>query len=174
VASIAGAVAALTRLGPPTDVPAGALGYMVFEHKGSLVALRGVTTDVSSDGPELEFVVIDGVQLPERRAGERVELSARVRMFPPGLGDDADAAVESVTSNISSSGALVERRPGLGDGPDFKLELFLGGDPAPIRCGAELARFTPTHLGIKFTDMQEADRVRVGGVIFRLQRIGSG
>jgi hypothetical protein len=169
VASVQGAVATLTRIEElPPDVLAqftpGALGYLLFEHRGNMVGLKGIATADSGEGSELAFVVIDGVQLPERRSGERVHIGARARVAP--AGGDAAAGIETAATNVSVGGVLIERPAGLGGGP-FRLEIVLDGDDAPIRCEAATVRQTSTHIAMKFTDIEDADRVRLAGVIRR-------
>jgi hypothetical protein len=170
VASVTGAVATLIRDDAGSAaLPPAATGHLVFEHHGSLVALRGIAASLSTDEPKIEFVVIDNVVLPERRAAERIPLAATMRLRPGRPEGDGGAAVETVTADISITGALVERRPGLELG-EFAIELCFGPDPAPISCHAELVRQTPTHIGLKFVDMLEPDRAHLAGIIFRHQR----
>jgi hypothetical protein len=171
IASVTGSVATLTcdqdcwwiakALAPA------AAGHLVFVHKGSLVALRGIAAIPSTDEPTLEFVVIDNVVLPERRAAERIPLAARARL---GRVAGADVIVETATADISLSGALVVRVPGIEVGQQRTLELVLNSDPRPINCTAEVVRETPTHLGLRFVEMTEEDRTRLAGIIFRYQR----
>ncbi|HTP23790.1 MAG TPA: hypothetical protein VMJ65_29575 [Solirubrobacteraceae bacterium] len=71
VASVQGAVATLTQVdGIPSELldrfNPGAVGYLLFEHRGTMIALKGITTAIATDGPDLAFVVTDRVvQLPE-------------------------------------------------------------------------------------------------------------
>lgn len=174
VASVQGAVATLTRIGePPPELldklTPGALGYLLFEHRGAMTALKGIATISPAEPAELAFVVIDGVQLPERRYAERVRLSALARVSAP---DSDDAGIETTAANVSAGGVLLERHAGLGEGPRYRLELTLAGDEAPIRCDATIARETPTHIALKFTDIQDADRIRLAGMI-RHQALGA-
>jgi hypothetical protein len=78
--------------------------------------------------------------------------------------------VATVTSNLSMGGALLLKRPGLGDVSRWRVELFLPGDPEHVHCEAVLARETPTHLGVRLVNVQEADQVRIAGVLAGLQR----
>lgn len=70
IGSVEGAVATLTLVdGVPSDLldrfNPGVLGYLLFEH-GRMTALKGITTAIATDGPDLAFVVTDRVvQLPE-------------------------------------------------------------------------------------------------------------
>ncbi|HUA45306.1 MAG TPA: PilZ domain-containing protein [Solirubrobacteraceae bacterium] len=170
VASVTGAVATLIREHEPAEsLPPAATGHLVFEHHGSLVALRGIAASLSSDEPKIEFVVIDNVVLPERRAAERIPLAAAVRLSPVGPGDDQNAGIDTITADISITGALVERRPGRWP-QELAMEIRFDPDPAPIACHAEPVRTTPTHIGLKFVDMPEPDRARLAGIIFRYQR----
>jgi PilZ domain len=147
----------------------GSLCFLTFEHNRAPVALRGVAL-AAAGSEELEFVVVDGIQVAERRSAERTPLVTAVRATPMG-GDGRDGeAVGTVTSNLSMGGALLLKRPGLGSGPRWKIELFLPGDPDHVHCEAELARETPTHLGVRLMNMQEADQLRVAAVLAGLQR----
>jgi hypothetical protein len=170
VAAVTGAVATLIRQQEAAEpLPPAATGHLVFEHHGSLVALRGIAASLSTDEPTIEFVVIDNVVLPERRAAERIPLAAAVRLWPAGAENDQSAAIETVTADISITGALLERRSGLGR-DKLAMELRFNPDPVPISCHAQPVRETPTHLGLKFVDMPESDRARLAGIIFRYQR----
>jgi hypothetical protein len=170
VASVTGAVATLMREGEADEsLPPAATGHLVFEHHGSLVALRGIAASLSADEPKIEFVVIDNVVLPERRAAERIPLAAAARLWAPGLEDDATARIDTITTDLSITGALVERRAGLGS-EELAMELRFNPDPAPITCRAQPVRETRTHVGLKFVDMPEPDRARLAGIIFRYQR----
>ncbi len=66
---------------------------------------------------------------------------------------------------MSIGGVLIERPAGLGDGPDFRLELSLDQDPEPIRCRATVVRATPTHVALRFVDIADTDRIRLAGLI---------
>ena len=169
VGSVTGAVATLARENAGGEpLPPAATGHLVFEYHGSLVALRGIAASLS-DEPTIEFVVIDNVVLPERRAAERIPLIATVRLSPTESPGDETAFINSVTADISITGALVERRPGLG--PErLAMELRFNHDPAPISCHAQPVRETASHVGMKFVDMPEPDRARLAGIIFRYQR----
>ena len=95
VAAVQGGVATLTRAYELASelvgkLTTGAFGYLLFEDRGSMTALKGIATISPSEPAELAFVVIDGVQLPERRLSERVPVSALARISPadggaPGL-----------------------------------------------------------------------------------------
>jgi hypothetical protein len=167
VAAVQGSVATLRRT---TEVPAevldkftpGALGYLLFEHHGAKTALKGIATAGQDQQASLAFVVIDGVQLPERRAAERVRLGALARISADG---ESGASVEATAANVSIGGVLIERPAGLADGPDFRLELSLEQDPEPIRCRATVVRATRTHVALRFIDITDADRIRLAGLI---------
>jgi hypothetical protein len=144
------------------------MGFMMFDHRGSPVALRGAAcSDAGSS--ILEFVVLDGVQVPERRDTNRVPFSIPVRVTT--TPDDSQAAViETSSSNLSITGVLLERRPGLGTGPRWKIELLVPGGGPPICCGALVARQTPTHIGVAFTELQHADHVRLTAILAERER----
>lgn len=167
VAAVQGSVATLRRI---TELPdevlekftPGTLGYLLFEHHGAKTALKGIATAGQDQQASLAFVVIDGVQLPERRAAERVRLGAVARISADG---ESGESVEATAANVSIGGVLIERPAGLADGPDFRLELSLDQDPEPIRCRATVVRATPTHVALKFVDIADADRIRLAGLI---------
>src|SRR5262249_25873537 len=104
------------------------------------------------------------VQLPERRSAERVELSALARMFLPDSDGDG-GCVETPLANVSTSGLLVERHPGLDERAQFRLELLIDGDAAPICCDVAVARRTATPLGMRLVNMPEADQARLAEII---------
>ena len=172
VGAVEGSVATLAAVGPigaellDSFTPAG-LGYLVFEHRGTMTALKGIATAGASDGPELAFVVTDGVQLPERRSNGRVPLTVPAKLSRSGVDPDG-VFIETATADVSATGVLVERRVGLDAGGEFTLELLLEPDAAPIRCGVVVARRTPTHVGMRFTDIEDADRARLAGLIHQL------
>ncbi len=142
----------------------GELGYLLFQHRGAMTALKGIATANPTDPSELAFVVIDGVQLPERRAAQRFQVGALARISPSAGADQAEG-VEATAANVSVSGVLIERPAGLAEGPGFRLELVLEDDATPIRCAASVVRETPTHIALKFTDIADADRIRLAGMI---------
>jgi len=167
VASVTGAVATLNRDDHPfASLPPAANGHLVFEHQGTLVALQGIAASLSQEDPKIEFVVIDNVVLPERRAAERIPVAAAVRMWP--AGQEADA-IETLTTDVSITGALIERRPGLG-AQVLAMELRFEPEGAIVTCQGQPVRETPSHLGVKFMNMPPADRARLAGIIFRHQR----
>jgi hypothetical protein len=135
-------------------------GYLVFDHDGRQVALKGIAAPDANEETELLFVVIDGVQLPERRSAERVQIDARARLFPAGR-----EYVETHLADLSISGMRVERHPGLDVDVRYRLELYIGYEPTPIRCDAEVARRTPTHIGMKFIDVQDTDRALLAAIV---------
>jgi hypothetical protein len=170
VASVTGAVATLMLEQQPEEpLPPASTGHLVFEHHGSLVALRGIAASLSTDEPKIEFVVVDNVVLPERRAAERIPLAATVRLSAVAGENDQTPSITTITADISITGALVERRAGLGS-QALAMEIRFDADPTPITCRAQPVRDTPTHVGMKFVDMPEADRARLAGIIFRYQR----
>jgi PAS domain S-box-containing protein len=137
---------------------AGALAFLTFEHFGASVALRGAARAVS-DGAAIEFVVLDGVELAERRKGPRVALETRVRAVLLADGVSA-AAIDTLTADLSIGGALLKRQRGLGEGP-WQIELFLPGDRTPVRCAASLVRQTASHLSVAFAEIEDVDLIRL-------------
>jgi hypothetical protein len=77
VSSVLGPVATLERpdgLAPPVRkrLTPGSLGFLVFDHQDAPVALRGVARAVPKS-PTIEFIVIDGIQIAERRTAARAD-----------------------------------------------------------------------------------------------------
>lgn len=100
--------------------------------------------------------------IAERRTALRVALETPVRAIL--VDDDRADVVETVTVNVSTTGALLEHVPGLGDGP-WRIQLFLPGDGTPLCCTATLARRTDHHFGVAFADVKAADVSRLESVI---------
>jgi PilZ domain len=139
-------------------------GYLVFEHAGGRIALKGIAAPDANEPTELLFVVIDGVQLPERRSAERVEVEANARLFfqPPSADREY---VETALADLSISGMRVERHPSLDVETRYRLELYIGDESTPIRCHAEVARRTATHVGMKFVELEDSDRALLAAIV---------
>jgi c-di-GMP-binding flagellar brake protein YcgR len=174
VQAVQGPVATLTPDGEvPADVQSrlasGSLCFLTFEHGRAPVALRGVALK-DAERDELEFVVVDGIQVAERRSAERTPLVTAVKATPVLADGSSGQTVSTVTSNLSMGGALLLKRPGLSEVSKWRVEIFLPGVSEHVHCEAVLARETPTHLGVRFINVQEADQLRVAGVLAGLQR----
>ena len=174
VQSVQGPVATLV---PEREIPeevqtrlaSGSLCFLTFEHGRAPVALRGVALK-EADRDELEFVVVDGIQVAERRSAERTPLVTAVKATPVAADGTDGQTVSTVTSNLSMGGALLLKRPGLGEVSKWRVELFLPGVSEHVHCDAVLARETPTHLGVRLINLQEADQLRIAGILAGLQR----
>src|SRR5437870_5199957 len=89
IGSVHGPVATLAPANAIADrarerLTPGSLGFMVFRHHGTPVGLRGVVRADPTDEQNVEFVVIDGIQVAERRNAERVAMITPVRAIPEG------------------------------------------------------------------------------------------
>ena len=156
VATVAPCDAIATRV--QNMLSTGALGFLTFDHQGAPIALRGAA-QASCEGAAIEFVVLDGVQLEQRRRAPRVALETPVRVVL--LANERTAApIETLTADLSVGGALLKRQPGLGNGP-WQIELFLPAEPTPVRCTASLARHSADHLAVAFADIEDADLTRI-------------
>jgi c-di-GMP-binding flagellar brake protein YcgR len=174
VQSVQGPVATLIPLGEVPDevqtrLTSGSLCFLTFEHGRAPVALRGVALK-EADRDELEFVVVDGIQVAERRSAERTPLVTAVKATPVEADGTPGQTVSTVTSNLSMGGALLLKRPGLSEVSKWRVELFLPGASEHVHCEAVLARETPTHFGVRFVSMQEADQLRIASLLASLQR----
>ena len=150
---------------------AGSPGYLSFTHNGKLVALRGVVSSAAASGAEVYFVVTDGVQVPQRRVAERVPLITHAQLSTlDEQGNAVGPTTDTVTANLSSSGALIALRPGIGDATRFAVQFFFGRERTPVRCDAALARRTATHIGVGFTHIEDADRQRLAEILADFER----
>src|SRR5512142_495874 len=116
VRSVDGAIATLGQLGGVAPelrerLSPGSTGYVISHDAGGRLALRGVATLDPDGGDGFAFVLLDGLAPEERRGAQRTPLPAAVQIT--GISDDsADAPTETMTVDISQSGALLERRTG--------------------------------------------------------------
>ena len=146
---------------------AGAPGYLVFSHNGADIGLHGVAAAAQGAASVIDFAVLDGVQVSERRRGRRVLFVTRARLFPVS-GDSGGGerdAIETFTLNLSASGALLRSRPQFAEHRHYDIELFFASDPSPIRCEAIQARDTDEGIGVAFDNVSEHDRERLIAVI---------
>ena len=107
------------------------------------------------------------VQIAERRANSRVDLRAPVRATPLAA-EGVARTIETVTIDLSLGGALLENRPGIGDGP-WQIELSLPGQIDPVRCLAVRVRMAGGHVGVAFGEVGDADLLRLDAAIARHQ-----
>ena len=77
--------------------------------------------------------------------------------------------VETVTVNLSTTGALLERTPGLGRGP-WQIQVFLPDSDDPVCCGAVLKRETDSHCGVEFDHVSDRDHHRLHTFVTLQQR----
>jgi hypothetical protein len=143
---------------------AGLSGYLLFTHNGAPVGLRGVSR-VDPNGPTLDFVVIDGVQLPERRGVERAPVQLHARMFEFDEEGRELPAVETETIDVSLGGALVEPNWGPAIGQRIRVELFLDSEPSALRTEAMVVRKTGANVALRFVRLTNADRDRLARLL---------
>jgi PAS domain S-box-containing protein len=180
VAEVFGSMASLTHaevLGPKflQRLSAGAPGYLVFSHKGAEIALHGVAAAAPSRTSVIDFVVVDGVQVRERRKGRRLPFVTRARLFPTdaGAAESTDAgeagneqqAIETFTLDLSEGGALLRYRPLFAEHRRYTIELFFAADPRPLRCEAVRARRTDAGIGVEFGDLDGSDQARLAAIL---------
>jgi hypothetical protein len=165
VAALAGHVATLVRTvqirrTTVERLRAGTPGFLLFSHDGRPVALRGALRAPAPDAAELDFVVIDGVQLPERRGQTRFRFQAAARLVPR----DGGSPLHAVTGDLSLGGALLhlDQAPPVGE---FGLEISLGDGGEPLRLGAVTVRTVTGGAGVRFTAVEDGDRARLGRLL---------
>ena len=100
--------------------------------------------------------------IAERRPAPRVGLHIPVLAEP--LTGTSTEPVQTTTVNMSTSGALIKRVPGLGDGP-WRLALTVADGGEPLHCTATLARETAGEVGIAFSGFSDDDFMRLGALI---------
>ena len=92
----------------------------------------------------------------EKRKFRRVPLTAVVRAEAAGLPYSVEGR------NISVGGMLVKTEQTLEEGVQLRLEFQLPGDPAPIWATGVVQHVMPdAFMGIRFTELKEADRRRI-------------
>lgn len=155
----------------------GSQGYLIFDEFRLAVGLR---VAVRACPPYLDVAVIDGVEVPERRGGERVKLVTRARIIcsdqadperpdperpDPGRLDHERPAEWTHTIDISESGALLHDHPALSGQQPFGLQLMFGDDPRPVTTRAEIVRRVPDAVGVRFESIPDDDATRLGAYL---------
>lgn len=148
----------------------GSLGYLISNEDGVRVALRGVATTAPEGARGLAFVVIDADSLPDRRGAPRIPLATTARVRPIGADGAEGTQIETFTVDLSLGGALIEGREGLEPGLRLAIELYFEGFPAPVQGEALVVRRVRTHLGIKYTRLEERDRARLAVLLLHHRR----
>ncbi len=145
-----------------TSVTLEAVDHAARQIEATVVAQRAAT---DRSGATLADATERLVEIAERRGAARTSVELGVRAVLVGAGRTA-RAVETTTANLSISGALLRRQPGLDQGP-WQIQLFLPGDPVAVSCGALLTRQTTTHVGIAFEHLSAEDLERLEALVDR-------
>lgn len=148
---------------------AGSLGYLFFQHQGRPIALRGAAIVTAESEPLIEFAVVDGVTLPERRTAERIpcRLPARVDVLEPHASQALSAEVEAL--DLSLGGALLAWPDAPPVGHRLHLELDAGGAGSALQAEARIARLMRGRVGIAFEGLDGDGRTRLASVLGRLR-----
>jgi PilZ domain len=176
VRSLDGQVAGLGHFGEldpelRESMAPGAVGYLTFADRGTPVAIRGVATVDCGEGFDLAFLGLDSAKLSERRRDVRVDLATPASICLLNAdGSPQSVPIETVTTDVSMGGVLIELLTQFELGSRLRADLHFSVFPTPIRCYSVLVRQTRTHAGLRFTEMQESDRVRLAGIIAEQQR----
>lgn len=140
------------------------LSYVMFVHQSSPVALRGVVR-ASPDRPRmLQFVVIDGVQMQERRRQARVAVAVPVTVSPSA----APSAVEELhtqTVDLSPGGLLLKAGPGLSVGDPVDVTVQIPWFSTELQARAQVLRRTPSGVALAFTTMSEDHEANLAAFI---------
>jgi hypothetical protein len=173
IRAVDGAVANLGQAGGIAEdirkrLSPGVMGHMLADSGGTRVSMRGIATELSGSRNGFAFVVLDQTDLPERRKAARVPLIAVVRIIAV---DDIELAapLETVTSDLSQAGALIQRRGQLSVGREVELAFQFLDTSEMVHCRGEVIRETATHVAVSFTTMLEHESKRLA-VILRQHR----
>lgn len=169
----------LSRLSYEDELPPRAIGRLVMGSPGYVVfdefrIAVGLRVAVRASPPYLDITIVDGVNVPERRGGERVKLVTRGRIV---IADPAAAepqaaeppALWTYTVDISESGALLRRHPSLENVERFTLELMFGDDPQPVVAEAEVVRRTDDAVGVRFDSIASDGAKRLSGYLMGIR-----
>ena len=112
-----GVIAPVAEIDPTAgeELASGSLGYLLFTDRGAAVALRGLARRAPGIDDGVAFVVVDGVQIPQRRSAERLAFVTRARvcqLSDEGVADER-STTETVTADLSLGGARLTLRPGI-------------------------------------------------------------
>ena len=172
VVDVLGSVASLVHAeecetGLRDRLRAGAPGYLVFSDHGAEIGLHGVAATAPGHSSVIDFAVVDGVQVRERRTGRRAPFVTRARLLPTDTRpeDSEHAAIETFTLDLSVSGALLRYRPQLLEHERYMIELFLAAEQRPVCCQATRVRQTREGIAVHFGVLDESDRTRLVTVI---------
>jgi len=101
----------------------------------------------------------------EKRKFRRVPLTATVHA-------EAEGQPYSVEGrNISVGGMLVKTEKTLEEGVTLRLDFQLPDDPAPIHAAGVVQHVMPdAFMGIRFTELSEADRRRIEAYVLGASR----
>lgn len=141
------------------------LSYLMFVHQSSPIALRGVVR-ASPDRPRmLQFVVVDGVQMEERRRQARIPVAVPVTVSPTAA-QSANGQLHTETVDLSPGGLLLKAGQGVlavGDPVDVTLEIPWFA--TELQAQAQVLRRTPSGVALAFTTMSEDDEANLTAFI---------
>jgi hypothetical protein len=154
----------LTPRNPLTDRALGYLeggqpAYLLVQEGDAPHALSGV---LSPAGSRLALKLTDAFRLGQRRAWSRADIELTARLVPQGGGPPP---TETVTADVSPTGARVVRPAGMLAWPRYEITLSGGPLPAPIVTEAVPTRVHPDHLSLRFTDLEAAGRMVLTSVV---------
>ncbi|MGH2863531.1 MAG: PilZ domain-containing protein [Solirubrobacteraceae bacterium] len=164
----------VTRLAYRDELPPRAIGRLVLGSAGYLVfdefrLAVGLRVAVRASPPYLDVAVMDGVTVPERRAGERVKLVTRARIMCPDEHDGERPAEWTYTIDLSEGGALLRDHPALNGQQRLALELMFGDDPRPVSAQVEVVRRVQDAVGVAFESMPADDATRLAGYLMGMR-----
>lgn len=139
------------------------LSYVMFVHQSSPVALRGVVR-ASPDRPRLlQFVVIDGVQMQERRRQARIAVAVPVTVSPCAPSGVQQLCTETV--DVSPGGLLLKGAPGLAVGDPVAVTLQIPWFATELQAQAQVLRRTSTGVALAFTTMSGDGKANLAAFI---------
>jgi hypothetical protein len=146
------------------------LSYAVFVDQSSTVALRGVVRSSPDDDRILQFVVIDGVQMAERRRQARIPVAVAVTVSRVAEQDTAAVGLRTETVDLSPGGALLKAEPGaLRVGDPVDVTLALPWQATALSAQAQVVRRAGVGVALRFTAMSPDDEASLASFIAAAQ-----
>lgn len=165
---------AVSRLAYRDELPPRAVGRLVLGSQGYVLfdefrVAVGLRVAVRASPPYLDIALIDGVEVPERRGGDRVKLVTRARVIHADQSGPEQPAEWTYTIDVSESGALLRANPALDGQERFGLQLMFGDDPQPVTAAAETVRRAQNAVGVRFESIPADDATRLSAYLMGIR-----
>ncbi len=146
------------------------LSYATFVHQASNVGLRGVVRSSPDQDRVLQFVVIDGVQMAERRRQARIPVAVAVTVARVADRDSAAEGLRTETVDLSPDGALLRIQPGaLRVGDQLDVTLALPWQASAVSAQAQVVRRAGAGVALRFTAMSQENEASLAAFVAAAQ-----